>query len=80
MNLVELTLYSNKKITLNFVHVVYYKVQGENTLICTDKNGFEVKETPEEIEKLLREIGHYVKRSYKPEVIFVPSDSGVKSE
>lgn len=91
MNLIELNIVtvwkgneaeSTEKVIFNFNYLVTIRKYKNGSRLFFDKDPFELKElevreTPEEIEKLLREIGHFVKRVYKPETIFVPSSSGV---
>lgn len=70
MNLIELTNLENKKNVINFNHVDMFfpwkdgsgiNIQGQN-------DTFFVLETPAQIEKMLNEVGFFIKRAYKPEL------------
>ena len=71
MTLLELTKEDSTKVIINFDNIIFYKEDFYDNKLFTfiflksDIN-FYVKETVEQIQKMLNEMGHYTKRHYEP--------------
>lgn len=70
MNFIELThFYDGNKFVLNFNIVErMYEYDGKLFVFTKTGNDFAVKESLKDVEKLLNETSHFVKRAYKPEL------------
>lgn len=67
MNLIELTVNGMGKQIFNFNKVETYYSTGNLTRVIFDSSKYySIVESVEQIEKLLRETGNFVKRSYVP--------------